>query len=636
MYLDHFGLVTDPFSLTPRLEFLYASKAYEETLAHLAFSLENGEAITLITGPIGVGKTLIIHSFLAKLGPAFQKCLVNTTQVDYLELLKLILHDLDAPFPAGADRADLLAVLKDQIRQNSAQGRRVLVVIDEAQDLSIETLEGVRLLTNLDQLEGRGLQVILLGQLDLERKIKQPELAQLQQRLRVSYKLEALTRKEVGEYLQHRMRIAGCEHRVFHSGAVDKIFQLSGGIPRLVNILASEALLAAYVANTHEVKAKHVEGEFLPPAPPSPVESPAAAASTIVEPRRPWGIFGRRATPKPALERKEQPEPADSDDDLDEKVYASSQVEDVVKQAANDNGYAAPWNRGTAFTKPQADQQESAESWQGSRQFADRVIDEKLTEKESKPPRGLTASLREDSAQAPSEDRPDDQPPPAAWTPTFARRRPRRRRGRRLFLGVVGLLVLAAAAYYFLGPQLQGRKFSLRRGQQGRPAEVSALKDADGRAAVPGPGSGPAAQNEARSGSGTQAEQTAQSVAEPALPPASASGLDRGAEPTGDHAAPARQPAGAYDSPAHLAGAEGYVVHICSFRTTRRADTACQQLDQQGYGAFHSEASVKGRAWHRVYVGPFPDTAEARRAIRQLRANGWQSYFMIMKLEDVL
>jgi general secretion pathway protein A len=298
MYLDHFGLYTDPFSLTPSLDFLYTSRACEETLAHLAFSLENGEAITLISGPIGIGKTLIVHSFLSHLGPIFEVALVNTTQVNYPELLKLILSDLGVDYPVGADRADLLALLRGRLRHAHEQRKRIVIVIDEAQDLAQETLEGVRLLTNLDQVDGRGLQVILIGQPDLERKVDSAGLVQLRQRIRVRYRLEPLSRQELAEYVAHRMRIAGCDRRVFQPAALNEIHNQSSGVPRIVNILAAEALMSAFLDDAKEVKAQHVEAcaatETLEP----PAE--AAAGFDVAIERTVAGRLTERAMPSSA------------------------------------------------------------------------------------------------------------------------------------------------------------------------------------------------------------------------------------------------------------------------------------------------------------------------------------------------
>jgi general secretion pathway protein A len=258
MYLDHFGLATAPFSLSPRLEFLYTSTPFEETIAHLVFGLENQEAITLISGPIGSGKTMTIHSFISHLSPQYATALVNSTQVTPTELLKLILEDLGVTLSADTDKSDLLISFKDFLIRRQQEGGRVLVIIDEAQNLSTSCLEEIRLLTNLGQFESQPVQMVLVGQPELETTVNQPQLAQLRQRIRVRYRISPLSREEVAGYIRHRMSVAGCQHSVFAKDAVDTIFRRSEGIPRLVNTLAGDALLAAFVENSATVTAAHV------------------------------------------------------------------------------------------------------------------------------------------------------------------------------------------------------------------------------------------------------------------------------------------------------------------------------------------------------------------------------------------
>lgn len=289
MYLDHFGLSTDPFPMHPSLRFVYMSTAFEEAMAHLAYGLEQNEDIILITGPIGTGKTLAIHSLLANVGKLYRAAFVNVTQVEFPELLKLILADLQVSTAGFADRADLLNALKAQVRQAQAAGQRLLVVVDEAQNLSPETLEGLRLLTNLGHPQGPVLQIILSGQTDLEHRIDLPQLAQLRQRIRVHYRLQTLDRAELDAYIAHRLKIAGCDRPLFKSKALDAIYKASLGVPRLVNVLASRALLAAYVAGRTSVEVDHVDVEDLAPAAGVQAEAAArlAAAAPPAAPPRP-------------------------------------------------------------------------------------------------------------------------------------------------------------------------------------------------------------------------------------------------------------------------------------------------------------------------------------------------------------
>jgi len=259
MYLEHFGLGVNPFSLSPKLDFLYKSETFEESMAHLVYGLDNHEAIVLITGAIGTGKTMALQSFLTNLGPRFEFALITNTRVTAIELLKLILEDLGVGLPLGADKSDLLILFKDFLHGASREGKMVLIVVDEAQNLEPEVLEEIRLLTNMGQGEAQPVQIILVGQPELEETVNRPDLAQIRQRIRVHYNLDPLTRQETEEYLNHRMAVAGCGRKVFTSGSIDRIYRGSRGVPRLVNTLAGEALLSAFVAGHEMVQPGDIE-----------------------------------------------------------------------------------------------------------------------------------------------------------------------------------------------------------------------------------------------------------------------------------------------------------------------------------------------------------------------------------------
>lgn len=259
MYLDHFGLVANPFSLSPKTDFVFRSDTFDENMAHLVYGLDNSEAIILITGPIGSGKTLAIQSFLSHLGPQFLSALVTNTQVNSLELLKLILEDLGVTLPRGCDKSDLLILLKEFLFKENKRGCRIVIVIDEAQNLAPDALEEIRLLTNIGQGDSQPIQIILVGQPELEDRVDSPSLVQLRQRIRVHYRLAPLQPNEVEGYLNHRMKVAGCETLVFRPKAAARIFLHSEGIPRLVNTLASAALLAAYIDDRKVVEEKDID-----------------------------------------------------------------------------------------------------------------------------------------------------------------------------------------------------------------------------------------------------------------------------------------------------------------------------------------------------------------------------------------
>ena len=283
MYQGHFGLLDDPFALGPSLKYLYRSRAHAETMAHLGYGLEQGEDIVLISGAIGTGKTLALQNLQAKVSGLFHQVLVNVTTVSYAEFLKLVLAELDGEWPPGADVADLLVALKKRALAVHAGGRKILLIVDEAQNLRADTLEGIRLLTNMGQPDKQLFQIVLAGQPALDELVERPELAQLRQRIRIHYRLEPLDLQETGEYLAHRVAVAGRREPLFSRGAVGRIHELSRGVPRLVNHLASHALLAAYVDKDTRVEARHVAAEGLPEAPAAdlaarpPARSPAAA-----------------------------------------------------------------------------------------------------------------------------------------------------------------------------------------------------------------------------------------------------------------------------------------------------------------------------------------------------------------------
>lgn len=316
MYLEHFGLTVSPFGISPRLDFLYKSGAFEESMAHLVYGLDSSEAIVMITGAIGTGKTMAVQSFLSHLGDRYISALVTNTSVDGRELLKLVLDDLGAPLEPASDKSDLLIAFKKFLIEAGRDGRRIIIVIDEAQNLSREVLEEIRQLTNLGQGAEQPVQVVLVGQPELEASVARPDLAQLRQRIRVHYKLAPLTRREVEEYVDHRMAVAGGSRGVFSGKALDRIYELSGGVPRVVNTLCSDGLLSAFVAGRRKVEAVDVgdgngaerspEPREEPAAPrsPMPAKAPAAATAPPAASQAPSPAPAAPA-PAPAQQRRE-------------------------------------------------------------------------------------------------------------------------------------------------------------------------------------------------------------------------------------------------------------------------------------------------------------------------------------------
>ncbi len=257
MYLDHFGLLEPPFSLTPNTGYFLASPAHREALNLLLFSLRSGEGFVKITGEVGTGKTLLCRKLMCQLGPEFVTAYVPHPPSDADSVIGAVAEELG--FEAPADRYRALRELTRLLVQLDAEGRQAVLLLDEAHVLSEDALEAVRLLTNLETEQKKLLQVVLFGQPELDHKLAQPSLRQLRQRIPFSYALRALGRRELAVYVNHRLRVAGRRSGpLFSSGAFDVLLRASGGIPRLVNVLGHKALLAAWGRGESQVEARHV------------------------------------------------------------------------------------------------------------------------------------------------------------------------------------------------------------------------------------------------------------------------------------------------------------------------------------------------------------------------------------------
>lgn len=258
MYRKFYELDADPFCLDPDLDFLFLSNAHEEAVSHIAYGLEQEETVILITGDIGTGKTLALHRVIGQLSAAFSPVVIGVTTIDFAQFMRLVMFKLGESDPPH-DVSGLLNSFEQKLVQARQAGRKVLLVVDEAQDCDEMLLESIRLLLNLAQPGGQVLQLLLIGQIGLEEKLNRPDLRQFRQRIRVSYRLECLKRDEIEAYVTHRLKVAGRDASLFSRAALDRIFSLSGGIPRLVNQYASRALLAGYVENARTIEPVHVE-----------------------------------------------------------------------------------------------------------------------------------------------------------------------------------------------------------------------------------------------------------------------------------------------------------------------------------------------------------------------------------------
>ena len=260
MYTSFFGLQEKPFAITPDPRYLYLSERHAEALAHLLYGINEAGGFIQLTGEVGTGKTTVIRSLLEQLPGHAEVALILNPRVTPAEFLLTICEELHLPVPdTGRDSTKtLMDLLGHYLLDAHARGRRVVLIVDEAQNLSPQTLEQVRLLTNLETATTKLLQIILIGQEELRALLEQPELRQLAQRITGRYHLSPLTRDETAGYVKHRMRVAGATAEAFTSSALKEVHRLSHGIPRVINVVCDRALLGAFTREDHRVGPSYV------------------------------------------------------------------------------------------------------------------------------------------------------------------------------------------------------------------------------------------------------------------------------------------------------------------------------------------------------------------------------------------
>lgn len=258
MYTAFYGLREKPFALSPDPRFLFLAQSHREALAHLLYGIEQGEGFIAITGEVGTGKTTLCRTLLQRLGAENEVAFVFNPKLSGLELLKTINAEFGLSHESDSQR-ELNDALNRFLVEKKREARRVLLIIDEAQNLERETLEQVRLLSNLETETSKLIQIVLLGQPELDAMLESSELRQLKQRIGVRWRLRPLSPSETREYVRHRLRIAaGAARELFSPGALRELHRLSGGIPRVVNVLSDRALLGGYAAGLREVRPAHV------------------------------------------------------------------------------------------------------------------------------------------------------------------------------------------------------------------------------------------------------------------------------------------------------------------------------------------------------------------------------------------
>ncbi len=255
MYAAYFGLTERPFSLAPDPRYLYLSDVHREALAHLLYGLGEGGSFVQLTGEVGTGKTTVCRALLEQLPPDVDVAMIFNPRLTSVELLAAVCDELRVSYPSGTTSLKVLVdALSRALLDAHARGRRTVLIIDEAQNLSARVLEEIRLLTNLETTKEKLLQVILIGQPELAELLARRNLRQLAQRVTARYHLRSFTEEETRRYVQHRMEIAGQRQPIFTRLALHAAHRLSRGVPRLLNTICDRALLGAYATGQTRVK----------------------------------------------------------------------------------------------------------------------------------------------------------------------------------------------------------------------------------------------------------------------------------------------------------------------------------------------------------------------------------------------
>jgi MSHA biogenesis protein MshM len=279
MYRTHFGLREMPFGITPDTSFAYACNTHQEALNTLLVAVKNGEGFIKITGEVGTGKTLLCRRFLAMLDQNHVSAYIPNPYLDPRALLFALAEELGVALARGTEQHQVLKELTRSLLNFARQGKTVVLCLDEAQAMPVETLEALRLLTNLETEKRKLLQVVLFGQPELDQKLEHQSIRQLRQRITFQYRLTALGREETDRYLSHRLRVAGYRgSRLFSRPAARLAHRFSGGVPRLINIMAHKAMLLAYGEGVQEVMPVHVRK--------AAIDTPTQSR------RRPWWWLG--------------------------------------------------------------------------------------------------------------------------------------------------------------------------------------------------------------------------------------------------------------------------------------------------------------------------------------------------------
>jgi len=260
MYYEHFGLTQPPFKITPNTDFFFGGGNRGPILEALIYAITQGEGIVKVTGEVGSGKTMLCSMLQTRLPEQVETVYLANPSVSPEEILHAIAFELQLDIPRDAGRLAVMHAIQDFLVQRHADGKRVVLFVEESQGMPIATLEEIRLLSNLETKSDKLLQIVLFGQPELDDNLRQNQIRQLKERITHSFRLEPLTAPETREYLMFRLRAAGYRGPdLFSDAIVREIAQISGGLTRRINLIADKALLAAFAENTHTLRQKHID-----------------------------------------------------------------------------------------------------------------------------------------------------------------------------------------------------------------------------------------------------------------------------------------------------------------------------------------------------------------------------------------
>ena len=259
MYAAHFGLRELPFGITPDTSFFFGSPGSQEALNTLLVAARGGEGFIKLTGEVGTGKTLLCRKFMATLGEGFVTAYIPNPYLEPRTLMLALADELEVELERDVGQHQVLKAIARRLLELAGQDKRVVLCLDEAQAIPVESLEALRLLTNLETEKRKLLQIVLFGQPELNRKLELESIRQLAQRITFHYHLGPLSRDDLDYYVAHRLRVAGFGGaRLFTRGAIRGLYKASGGVPRLVNIMAHKAMMLSYGQGRQQVAGSHV------------------------------------------------------------------------------------------------------------------------------------------------------------------------------------------------------------------------------------------------------------------------------------------------------------------------------------------------------------------------------------------